>query len=130
MGHLFTLALLPFTLYFMAKYLTYKTQNISVGDSVKVSFNVTEGEKTRQQIFEGIIIAVDNREAGKAFTVRKIAAGGVGVERIVPVNSPALAGIEVVTRGDVRRAKLFYLRDRIGKQAMKIKKKVISAVQA
>jgi large subunit ribosomal protein L19 len=108
----------------MAKYLTYNDQEISVGDTVKVGFNVKEGEKTRQQIFEGIIIAIDNREAGKAFTVRKIAAGGIGVERIVPIMSPSLGSIEIIAKGDVRRAKLFYMRDRIGKQAMKIKKKV------
>lgn len=115
----------------MAKYFTYNNQSISVGDSVKVGFNVVEGDKTRQQYFEGIIIAVDNREAGKAFTIRKIAAGSIGVERIVPIASPALASIEILTRGDVRRAKLYYMRDRIGKQSMKIKKqvqKVISSV--
>jgi large subunit ribosomal protein L19 len=111
----------------MAKYFTYKNQEISVGDTVKVAFNVAEGDKTRQQIFEGIIIAVDNREAGKAFTVRKIAAGSIGVERIVPIQSPALADITIVTKGDVRRAKLFYMRDRIGKRAMKIKKQAVQA---
>lgn len=112
----------------MAKYFEYNNIQISVGDNVKVGFNVKEGDKMRQQYFEGIIIAVDNREAGKAFTVRKIAAGGVGVERIVPINSPGLASIEVLTKGDVRRAKLYYMRDRIGKQSMKIKKKVMSSV--
>lgn len=111
----------------MAKYFTYKNQEISVGDTVKVAFNVKEGDKMRQQYFEGIIIAIDNREAGKAFTIRKIAAGGVGVERIVPVASPAIANIQVVSSGDVRRAKLFYMRGRIGKQAMKVKKQDIKA---
>ncbi len=111
----------------MAKYFTYNNTEISVGDTVKVGFNVKEGDKTRQQIFEGIIIAVDNREAGKAFTVRKIAAGGIGVERIVPVSSPSLGSIEIVAKGDVRRAKLFYMRDRIGRQAMKIKKQVVDS---
>src|SRR5688572_5789406 len=106
----------------MAKYFTYKDQSISVGDTVKVSFIVAEGDKTRQQIFEGIIISVDNRQSGKSFIVRKIAAGGIGVERIVPVGSPAVANIEVVTKGDVRRAKLFYLRGLTGKAAMKVKK--------
>ncbi|MEP7166589.1 MAG: 50S ribosomal protein L19 [Candidatus Woesebacteria bacterium] len=108
----------------MAKYFTYNNQEVSVGDTVRVAFNVAEGDKTRQQMFEGIIIAVDNREAGKAFTIRKIAAGGIGVERIVPVGSPALGNIEILAKGDVRRAKLFYMRDRIGRQAMKIKKKI------
>lgn len=112
----------------MAKYFTYNNQSISVGDSVKVGFNVVEGEKTRQQYFEGIIIAVDNRESGKAFTIRKIAAGSIGVERIVPIKSPSLASIDILTKGDVRRAKLYYMRDRIGKRSMKIKKQVQKVV--
>lgn len=112
----------------MAKYLTYKNQSISVGDTVKVGLNVKDGEKTRVQIFEGIVIAIDNREAGKAFTVRKIAMGGVGVEKIIPLNSPVLASIETVSKGDVRRAKLYYLRSRVGKQADKIKQKVLAEV--
>ncbi len=110
----------------MAKYFTYNDLALSVGDTVKVGFNVKEGDKTRQQIFEGIIIAVDNRETGKSFTLRKIAAGGIGVERIVPIDSPVIGSITVVNKGDVRRAKLFYLRDRVGKRAMKIKKQVIA----
>lgn len=114
----------------MAKYFTYKNQEISVGDTVKVAFLIKEGDKTRQQMFEGIVIAVDNREAGKAFTVRKIAAGGVGVERIVPIASPALADIKVITKGDVRRSKLYYLRSRTGKAATKIKKKLIQTKTA
>ncbi len=108
----------------MAKYFTYKDKSVSVGDTVRVAFNVVEGDKTRQQMFEGIIIAVDNRENGKAFTVRKIAAGSIGVERIVPLGSPALADLQIITKGDVRRAKLFYMRGRSGKLAMKVKKQV------
>lgn len=111
----------------MAKYLSYKNKSFSVGDTVKVHFNVKDGDKTRIQIFEGIIIAIDNREQGKAFTVRKIAAGSIGVEKITPVNSPVLADIEMVTQGDVRRGKLYYLRDRTGKSATRIKKKVLTA---
>lgn len=111
----------------MAKYFTYNDQSISVGDTVKVALNVSEGEKTRQQIFEGIVIAVDNRQSGKRFTVRKVAAGGIGVERILPIGSPIIANISVVTQGDVRRSKLYYLRNRTGKGAMKIKKKIFAA---
>lgn len=112
----------------MAKYFTYNDKTISVGDTVKVAFLVAEGDKTRQQMFEGIIIAIDNKETGKSFTIRKIAAGGIGVERIVPLASPVLAGIEVLTQGDVRRAKLYYLRGLTGKAAMKIKKAVVTAI--
>lgn len=110
----------------MSKFFTYKDQQVCVGDTVKVAFNVAEGDKTRQQMFEGIIISLDNRGSGKAFTVRKIAAGAIGVERIVPLESPVLADITVLTKGDVRRAKLYYMRNRTGKQAMKIKKKVFT----
>lgn len=111
----------------MAKYLKYNDKSFSVGDTVKVHFNVKDGEKTRIQIFEGILIAVANRGPGKVFTVRKIAAGGIGVEKITPIDSPVVANIELVTRGDVRRSKLFYLRDRVGKSASKVKKKVMTA---
>jgi large subunit ribosomal protein L19 len=114
----------------MAKYLTYKNQSFSVGDTVKVHFNVKDEDKTRIQIFEGIIIGIANRLKGKAFTVRKIAAGGVGVEKITPLDSPVLANIELVTKGDVRRAKLFYLRSLTGKKATKVKKKVMTAPKA
>lgn len=114
----------------MAKYFSYKDQEFSVGDTVKVALHVREGDKTRQQIFEGVIIAVDNREAGKAFTVRKVAAGGVGVERIIPLGSPALADLKIVLKGDVRRAKLFFMRDRIGRKAMKVKKQVLDTTSA
>lgn len=114
----------------MAKYLKYNNQSFSVGDTVKVSLGVAEAEgKVRTQIFEGIIIAIDNRETGKCFTVRKIAAG-VGVERIIPLETTALQNIESVMQGDVRRSKLFYLRGRTGKRAMKIKKAAIEAPKA
>lgn len=114
----------------MAKYFTYNNQSISVGDTVRVGLLVAEGaDKTREQMFEGVIIAVDNRQAGKAFTIRKISAG-VGVERIIPVNSPAIGSITMVTKGDVRRAKLNFMRERTGKQAMKVKKKLLGATPA
>ena len=106
----------------MANQFTYHNSIVHVGDTVRVGFNVKDGDKTRQQMFEGIIIAIDNRETGKNFTIRKVAAGEIGVERIVPLGSPIIGSITVMTKGDVRRAKLFYLRNRIGKSAMKIKK--------
>lgn len=114
----------------MAKYLSINGINISVGDTVRVHQKIKEGEKSRIQIFEGVVIAIANRLAGKNFTVRKIASGSIGVERIFPVLSPAIEKVELKQAGIVRRAKLFYLRDRIGKAATTIKKKVVHAVKA
>lgn len=91
------------------------------GDNVKVHFRVVEGSRERIQVFQGIVIGRQGGEARETFTVRKISFG-VGVERIFPVHSPKISKIEVVTRGKVRRAKLYYLRDKVGKQA-RIKEK-------
>ncbi len=106
----------------MAKYFTYNQREISVGDVVRVHQKIQEDQdKFRIQIFEGIVIAVNNREANKSFVVRKMAVGAIGVERIFPIDSPNIADIEIKKKGDVKRAKLFYLRGRIGKRAMKVK---------
>jgi large subunit ribosomal protein L19 len=86
------------------------------GDTLRVQVRVTEGAKERIQAFEGICIARKGAGLSETFMVRKIS-GGVGVERIFPVHSPTIAGIEVVRRGHVRRAKLYYLRARRGKRA-------------
>ena len=86
------------------------------GDTVKVNVKVVEGNRSRIQAFQGVVIARQGSGVRETFTVRKISFG-VGVERTFPVHSPIVAQIEVVTRGDVRRAKLYYLRDRIGKAA-------------
>ena len=86
------------------------------GDSVRVHLKVVEGERERIQVFEGVVIARANGGAKETFTVRKIS-GGVGVERIFPLHSPMISKIEVVRRGRVRRAKLYYLRKRSGKAA-------------
>ncbi len=91
------------------------------GDTVKVHVRVVEGTRSRIQVFQGVVIRRQGGGVRETFTVRKVSFG-VGVERTFPVHSPTLAKIEVVTRGDVRRAKLYYLRDRIGKAA-KIKEK-------
>lgn len=95
--------------------------DFGVGDTLKVFVKVVEGDKERLQTFEGAVIARKGSGVRETFTLRKISFG-VGVERIFPVHSPSLDKIEVVKRGDVRRAKLYYLRDKKGKDA-KIKEK-------
>jgi large subunit ribosomal protein L19 len=92
------------------------------GDTVVVQVKVTEGNRERLQAFEGVVIAKRNRGMNSAFTVRKIS-HGEGVERVFQTHSPAIAGIELKRRGDVRRAKLYYLRERSGKSA-RIKEKL------
>ncbi|MFZ4433241.1 MAG: 50S ribosomal protein L19 [Microthrixaceae bacterium] len=91
------------------------------GDTLKVHVKVVEGNKERVQVFQGVVIARQGGGLQETFTVRKVSYG-VGVERMFPVHSPIIDRIEVVTRGDVRRAKLYYLRDRVGKAA-KVKEK-------
>ena len=91
------------------------------GDQLTVHVRVVEGNRERVQVFQGVVIRRQGSGARETFTVRKVSFG-VGVERTFPVHSPIIAKIEVATRGDVRRAKLYYLRDRIGKAA-KVKEK-------
>jgi large subunit ribosomal protein L19 len=91
------------------------------GDTLKVHVKVVEGNKERVQIFQGVVIRRQNGGIHETFTVRKVSYG-VGVERTFPLHSPIIDKVEVHTRGDVRRAKLYYLRDRVGKSA-KIKEK-------
>jgi large subunit ribosomal protein L19 len=91
------------------------------GDNVKVHVKVTEGTRSRVQIFQGIVIRIQGSGIGRTFTVRKVSFG-VGVERTFPLHSPIFEEIEIVTRGDVRRAKLYYLRNLRGKAA-KIKER-------
>ena len=86
------------------------------GDTVAVHVRVTEGARTRIQVFQGIVIAIKGHGVKETFTVRKISFG-VGVERTFPLHSPTIEEIQVISRGDVRRAKLYYLRDRVGKAA-------------
>lgn len=86
------------------------------GDTVIVQVKVKEGDRERLQAFEGVVIAIKNRGLNSAFTVRKIS-NGVGVERVFQTHSPIIGGVTVKRRGDVRRAKLYYLRDRTGKSA-------------
>ena len=86
------------------------------GDTISVGMKITEGNRSRTQIFEGVVIARKGKRVSETFTVRKISYG-VGVERIFPINSPNIAKVEVVRKGKVRRAKLYYLRDKKGKHA-------------
>lgn len=90
--------------------------DVKSGDTVKVHFKIVEGKTERIQIYEGLVIAIKNAGAGKTFTVRKNSYG-VGVERVFPMHSPRIEKIEVVRYGKVRRGKLYYIREKIGKKA-------------
>jgi large subunit ribosomal protein L19 len=93
-----------------------RVPDFAPGDRVKVHFQVIEGTRSRIQVFEGVVIKRQGHGARETFTVRK-QSFGIGVERMFPVHSPKIERIEVAARGDVRRAKLYYLRDRVGKRA-------------
>lgn len=94
----------------------------NVGDLVKVHVKISEGDRERIQIFEGTVIAKKHGGVSETFTVRRVSYG-VGVERVFPLHSPKIDKVEIVREGKVRRAKLYYLRDRVGKAA-KVKEKV------
>ena len=93
-----------------------------IGDTVKVHVRIVEGTRSRIQVFEGIVIAMKHGGISETFTVRRTSYG-VGVERVFPVNSPNVEKVEITRFGDVRRAKLYYLRDRVGKSA-KVKERI------
>ena len=95
---------------------------IEVGDTVKVHVKIKEGNRERVQVFEGTVIAKKHGSVGETFTVRRLSYG-VGVEKVFPVHSPSIDKVEVVRHGKVRRAKLYYLRSRVGKAA-KVKERV------
>ncbi len=97
--------------------------NFKPGDRVSVNYIVREEGKKRIQPFEGIVIAIKGKGASKTFTVRKIASANIGVERIFPLHSPNVEEIKVVKEGKQHRSKLYYLRKRTGKQAMKVKER-------
>lgn len=88
--------------------------NFTIGDTINVHYTIVEGDKERVQVFQGVYISRNNRGVNETITVRRIVANE-GVERIFPLHSPRIAKIEVVRRGDARRAKLYYLRNRVGK---------------
>jgi len=97
--------------------------SFKVGDTVKVHFRIVEGKNERIQVYEGLVICFRNSGIGKTFTVRKNSYG-VGVERVFPLHSPRIADVELVRPGKVRRAKLYYIREKIGKAA-KIKTLIV-----
>ncbi len=90
------------------------TTQFKVGDTVKVYFKIIEGKTERIQVYEGVVLCIKNAGARKTFTVRK-ESYGVGVERVFPINSPRIVKVEIIRAGKVRRSKLYYLRDKVGK---------------
>ena len=103
------------------KVLKQRDFDFNIGDTVRIMVRVVEGTKKREQAFQGVVIKRRGGGAGESFTVRKISSG-IGVERVFPLHSPNIKSVTVIRRGKVRRAKLYYLRDRIGKAA-RIKEK-------
>ncbi len=101
------------------EYLKENIPEVRPGDTVKLHLKVKEGGRERTQVFQGIVIALRGSGLSRTITVRRIASGGIGVERIVPIHSPVLEKIEVVRKGKVRRAKLYYLRNIKGKIKIK-----------
>ncbi|MDX9801248.1 MAG: 50S ribosomal protein L19 [Spirochaetia bacterium] len=99
-----------------ATQLKENTENFNIGDTVKVFFRIIEGATERIQVFEGVCIAINNTGVRKTFTIRKLSYG-IGVERVFPFHSPRIQKVELVRPGRIRRAKLYYLRDRVGKAA-------------
>ncbi len=95
--------------------------DLHIGDTIRVHSSVVEGTRSRVQVFEGILIRMQGRDVNKTFTVRRIGPGGIGVERIWPLDSNSIVKVEVKKRAiNVRRSKLYYLRDLIGKSAVRV----------
>ena len=107
---------------FTAKYVKETPPTANVGDTVRVHVRVKEGSRERIQVFEGTVIAKKHGGIGETITVRRVSYG-VGVEKVFPIHAPTVEKIELVRRGKVRRAKLYYLRDRVGKSA-KVKERI------
>ena len=96
--------------------------SFEIGDTIRIGVKIREGERERNQEFEGTVIAKNGSGVSETFTVRRVSYG-VGVERVFPIHSPNVADVKIIRRGKVRRAKLYYLRDRVGK-ASKVKEKI------
>lgn len=107
---------------FTEKYKKAEPPKMNIGDTVRVHLRVKEGSRERIQVFEGTVIAKKHGGIGETITVRRVSYG-VGVEKVFPLHAPTVEKIEVVRRGKVRRAKLYYLRDRVGKSA-KVKERI------
>lgn len=107
---------------FSDKHLREEVPSVTVGDTVRVHLKVKEGNRERIQVFEGTVIAKKHGGIAETFTVRRISYG-VGVEKVFPLHSPVIEKVETIRHGKVRRAKLYYLRDRVGKRA-KVKEKL------
>ena len=107
---------------FVNEQLKTEVPQFNIGDSVKVYIRITEGEKTRTQMFDGTVIAKHGGGISETFTVRRVSYG-VGVEKTFPIHSPNVAKVDTIRSGKVRRAKLYYLRDRVGK-ASKVKEDI------
>ena len=105
-----------------------KFPEFKVGDTIEVSQTLKEGDKERVQLFAGDVIAMHKNGVATTFTVRRIGANGVGVEKIFPINSPLIADIRMVRHGKVRRAKLYYLRDRVGRAA-RVQERILTREQ-
>lgn len=105
----------------MALKAKHQDTDFKVGDTIRVKHQFLSGEKTQSQTFEGVVIAIKGRGIGRTFTVRKISADSVGVEKIWPLLSPNVLKVTIKKAGKVRRAKLYYLRQRIGKLALATK---------
>jgi len=97
--------------------------NFRVGDTVRILYRIIEGEKTRTQPFQGIVISKKGEGMSKTFTLRRIGANGIGVERIIPLYSPNIQKLKVVKKGKARRAKLYFLREKKGRAAMRVKER-------
>ena len=96
---------------------------VSIGDSVIVGQKIREGEKDRIQNFSGVVIAMKGEQSEKTFTVRRIAVGAIGVEKIFPIDMPSLVSVKIVKQAEVRRSKLYFLRERSGKAALQLPEK-------
>ncbi len=113
----------------MALSALHGTTEFSVGDIVRVHQRIQEGEKTRIQVFEGMLIALRGEKGNKSFVVRRIGNGGIGIERIFPLFSPIIEKVEVKAKGFVRRSKLYYLRTKSAREVAEVTKKRGQQVQ-
>lgn len=105
----------------MALTVKIKDTSVAVGDTVMIGERFKEGDKNRIQRYQGVVTAIKGNRHDRTVTVRRIAAAGIGVEKIFPVDMPGIASVKVLGQARVRRAKLYYLRDRVGKAALKLK---------